>query len=77
MQSGGKMWHRWSDHPSPIEKKISCSCTLCPFHDMLVINAFVEFEDLMYSVGRIEDGIRRGKIVDTKASTMKKKKNYF
>ena len=34
-----------------------------PYYDMLVVNAFVEFEDLMYSVGRIEDGIKRGKIL--------------
>ena len=45
-----------------------------PYYDMLVVNAFVEFEDLMYSVGRIEDGIRRGKITNTKASTMEKKR---
>ena len=30
-----------------------------PYYDMLVINAFVEFGDLMYSVGRIEDGIKK------------------
>ena len=35
---------------------------------MLVINAFVEFGDLMHSVGRIEDGIKRGRIVDIGAS---------
>ena len=35
---------------------------------------FVEFRDLMYFLGRIEDGIRRGKIVDTGASTIEKKK---
>ena len=29
-----------------------------PYYDMLVVNTFVEFEDLMYSVGRIEDGIK-------------------
>ena len=44
-----------------------------PYYDMLVVNDFVEFEDLMYSVGRIEDGIRRGKIVDTEASIQEKK----
>ena len=33
-----------------------------PYYDMLVVNALVEFGDLMYSVGRIEDGIRRGKL---------------
>ena len=45
-----------------------------PYYDMLVINAFVEFGDLMYSVGRIEDGIKRGRIVDIGASMRKKKR---
>ena len=45
-----------------------------PYYDMLVVNAFVEFGVLMYYVGRIEDGIRRGKITDTGASTMEKKR---
>ena len=44
------------------------------YYDMLVVNAFVKFRDLMYSVERIEDGIKRGKIVDTGASTMEKKR---
>ena len=45
------------------------------YYDMLAVNAFVEFEDLMYSVGRIEDGIRRGKIVEGQA--FRRKKDYF
>ena len=36
-----------------------------PYYDMLIVNTFVEFGDLMYSVRRIEDGIKRGRIVDT------------
>ena len=36
-----------------------------PYYDMLIVNTFVKFGDLMYSVGRIEDGIKRGRIVDT------------
>ena len=44
-----------------------------PYYDMLVINAFVEFGDLMYSVGRIEDGIKKRKIVDIGASMIEKK----
>ena len=48
-----------------------------PYYDMLVVNAFVEFEDLMYSMGRIEDGIRREKIMDTRASIQKKKRIIF
>ena len=45
-----------------------------PYYDMLIVNTFVEFGDLMYSVGRIEDGIKRGRIVDTGASMMEKKR---
>ena len=32
-----------------------------PYYDMLVVNAFIEFRDLMYFVGRIEDGIKKVK----------------
>ena len=39
-----------------------------PYYDMLIVNTFVKFGDLMYSVGRIEDGIKKGRIVDTGAS---------
>ena len=45
-----------------------------PYYDMLVVNTFVEFGDLMYSMGRIEDGIKRGRIVDTRASMREKKR---
>ena len=44
-----------------------------PYYDMLIVNTFMEFGDLMYSVGRIEDGIKRGRIVDIGASMTKKK----
>ena len=78
MLSGGRIRHQWSDHPSPAEKKIPCSWTLYPLHTMTcwssVVNAFVEFRDLMYSVGRIEDGIKKGRIVDIRASIMEKKR---
>ena len=40
-----------------------------PYYDMLIVNTFVEFGDLIYFVGRIEDGIKRGRIVDTGATT--------
>ena len=40
-----------------------------PYYDMLIVNTFMEFGDLMYSVGRIEDGIKRGRIVDTGATS--------
>ena len=45
-----------------------------PYYDMLIVNTFMEFEDLIYFVGRIEDGIKRGRIVDTGASMREKKK---
>ena len=45
-----------------------------PYYDMLIVNTFMEFGDLMYSVGRIKDGIKSGKIVDTRASMMEKKR---
>ena len=45
------------------------------YYDMLVINAFMEFGDLIYFVGRIEDSIKRGKIVDIETTTFGKKRN--
>ena len=39
----------------------------------MFVNTFVEFGDLMYYVGKIEDGIKRGRIVDTGASTKERK----
>ena len=45
-----------------------------PYYDMLIVNTFVEFGDLMYSIGRIEDGIKKGKIVDIGASMREKKR---
>ena len=45
-----------------------------PYYDMLIVNTFVEFGDLMYSAGRIEDGIKRGRIVDTGASKEERKR---
>ena len=46
-----------------------------PYYDMLIVNAFMKFKDLMYFVGRIDDGIKRGKIMDTGATTFGKKRN--
>ena len=45
-----------------------------PYYDMLIVNTFVEFGDLMYYVRRIEDGIKRGRIVDTGASKEESKR---
>ena len=45
-----------------------------PYYDMLIVNTFMEFGNLMYSVGRIEDGIKRGRIVDIRARMREKKR---
>ena len=45
-----------------------------PYYDMLIVNTFVEFGDLMYFVGRIEEGIKRERIVETGASMREKKR---
>ena len=45
-----------------------------PYYDMLIVNTFVEFGDLRYSVGRIEDGIKRGRILNIGASMREKKR---
>ena len=44
------------------------------YYGMLVVNAFVEFVDLLHSVGRIEDGIKRRRIVDIGGSMREKKR---
>ena len=44
------------------------------YYDMLIVNNFVEFGDLMYSLERIEDGIKKEKIVDIGASTRERKR---
>ena len=46
-----------------------------PYYDMLIVNAFVDFGDLMYFMERIEDGIKRGKILDTEANMMEKRRS--
>ena len=48
-----------------------------PYYDMLIVNTCMEFGDLMYFVGRIEDGIKRGRIVDTGASKEERKRFVF
>ena len=45
-----------------------------PYYDMLIVNTFMKFGDLIYSVGRIENGIKRGRIVDTGASKKERKR---
>ena len=57
------------------ENSMSVDTLPSPYYDMLIVNTFVEFGDLMYSVRRIEDGIKRGRIRDTGATTFGKKGN--
>ena len=45
-----------------------------PYYDMMIINTFMEFGDLMYFVGKIENGIKRGRIVDIGTSMRVKKR---
>ena len=47
------------------------------YYDILVVNAFMEFGDFMYFVGRIEDCIKKGKIVDIETTTFGKKGNVL
>ena len=44
------------------------------YYDMLITNTFMVFGDLMYSIGRIEDEIKRERIVDTRASKKERKR---
>ena len=45
------------------------------YYDMLVVNTFIKFGDWMYFVGRIKDGIKKGKIVNIETTTFGKKGN--
>ena len=45
------------------------------YYDMLVINAFMEFGELIYFVGRIEDDIKKGKIMNIETNMFGKKGN--
>ena len=42
---------------------------------MLVGNAFLKFGDLLYAVGRIEYGIKKGRIANTEARVPEQKRN--
>ena len=41
---------------------------------MLIGNAFLEFGDLLYSIGRIEDGVKKGRIVSIEVRMLEKKR---
>ena len=56
------------------ENSMFVDTLLSPYYDMLIVNTFMEFGDLMYSVGRIEDGIKKGRIIDIGASTRENKR---
>ena len=65
----------WPPLTSREENSMLVDILPSPYYDLLIVNAFMEFEDLMYSMGRIEDGIKRGKIMDTGATTFGRKGN--
>ena len=47
--------------PTPTHRKINSyfvDIFPSPYYDMLVDNAFLEFENLLYVVGRIENGVK-------------------
>ena len=46
-----------------------------PYYDMLIGNAFLEFGDLLYTVGRIEYGIKKGRIANTEAKVPEQRRN--
>ena len=48
-----------------------------PYYDMLIGNAFLEFGDLLYAVGRIEYGIKKGRIVTTETRVPEQKRNVI
>ena len=76
MQSDGRQWHHKSSHFSPIKKLTLILWTLSsPYYDMLVGNAFLEFGDLLYAVGRIEYGIKKGRIANTEARVPEQRRN--
>ena len=62
-----------SPHTSREENFMFVDTLPSPYYDMLIVNTFVEFGDLIYFVGRIEDGIKRGRIMDIGASMRGKK----
>ena len=43
----------------------------------LMGNAFLEFGDLLYTVGRIEYGIKKGRIANTEVRVAEQRKNVF
>ena len=50
---------------------------LSPYYDMLIGNAFLEFRDLLYAVGRIEYGIKKGRIANTEARVPEQRRSVI
>ena len=46
-----------------------------PYYDMLIGNVFLEFGDLLYAVGRIEYGIKKGRIANTEVRVPEQRRN--
>ena len=45
------------------------------YYNMLIGNVFHELGDLLYFVGRIEDEVKNGRIMNTKVKMLEKKRN--
>ena len=48
-----------------------------PYYDMLIGNAFIEFGDLLYAIGRIEYGIKKGRIANTETKVPKQRRSVI
>ena len=79
MQSDGRQWHHKSSHLLTHREINSYFVDTLPppYYDILVGNAFLEFGDLVYVVGRIEYGIKKGRIANTKARVPEQRKNVI
>ena len=46
-------------------------------YDMLIGNTFLEFGDLLYAVGRIEYGIKKGRITNIEARVLEQRRSVI
>ena len=47
------------------------------YYDKLIDNTFSEFADLLFLIRRIEEGIKRERIMKIEAKTLGKERNVF
>ena len=50
---------------------------LSPYYDMLIGNAFLEFWNLFYALGRIEYGIKKGRIANSEVKVPEQRKSVI